>query len=62
MFSTVFFDSITAPFLVLALVQFPVYGIVISVVNEKKVTAFLLAAIHISLVTLCFVFVGESFN
>ena len=47
--STALFDSITPPFVILAVIQFPLYGFVLGYANEKGrlvSTAILLCVVH----------------
>lgn len=47
--SVVIFDSITAPFIILAIIQFPLYGIVLGQANEKGrliLMSILLSVVH----------------
>jgi hypothetical protein len=65
MLSTIFFESITAPFILLAVIQIPFYGVILGAANAKDkylplAKAFLVA--HILAVAACFLFVGESFS
>ena len=60
--STIFFHSITIPFLLLAIAQFPLYGIVLSFFSGKRFPIFILALIHLSMVMLCLLLVGEDFS
>jgi hypothetical protein len=34
--STAVFDSITPPFIILAIIQFPIYGVALGYANEKR--------------------------
>ena len=62
MLSTVFLNAITIPALFLAIVQFPIYGLILSIVTQKKFAALILTAIHVSLAILSLVLIGENFS
>jgi hypothetical protein len=56
MLSTVPFHSIRRPFILLAVVQYPLYGLLVGIANLKRtllICGFALAIIHISLVVAC---------
>ncbi len=62
--STVVFETINNFFLLVAITQSPIYGIILalSVRSDKfKVVSSLLIAIHILFVVLCFLLIGENF-
>ena len=64
MLSTVAFDTITIPFLILGLLQFPAYGIVLGLMNRRS--AFLLglialAILHGSAAAAALALIGENF-
>ena len=65
MLSTHLFESITSPFLFLALVQFPLYGLVLAMASLKgkdwQVSS-VLATVHAIAVMLCFVIPMPSFS
>lgn len=65
MLSTTLFDGITAPFLILAFAQFPLYGIFIGLMN-KRGNLFHglvgLVAIHVGATIACMLLVGENFS
>ncbi len=56
--SAEFPDSITLPWIVLALIQFPLYGLVIGLASHKKPVAYLVCSaiilIHAAGIALCF--------
>ncbi len=64
MLSTVLFRSIVAPFIVVAVLQFPLYGLLLGRANAsgtfaRWATAILI--IHLLAVLSCFLLVGENF-
>ena len=65
MLSTTLFRSITAPFILLAVIQILFYGIILGAANAKDrflpLAGTVLAA-HILAVAACFLFVGEAFS
>ena len=64
MLSTVLFGSIIAPFIAIAFLQFPIYGLVLGRANVKGNIArwgARLMVIHVMAVLVCFLLVGESF-
>ena len=65
MLSTVFLDSITLPFLLLALVQFPVYGFIMGLANVRghlRESTIAISIAHLFAVIACFAFIGENFS
>ena len=65
MLSTRALGSITVPFLFLAIIQFPLYGVIVGLANLKgKLLAYVIGAlvIHTLAVLACFAFVGENFS
>ena len=65
MISTCFLDYITLPFIVLACVQFPIYGVVLSVANTRGKfgpVARGVAIVHIAATALAFAFSGSAFH
>ena len=65
MLSTIVFGSIIGPFIALAIVQFPLYGLLIGTANEKsRVLPYAagLLIIHALAVIACFVLIGENFS
>jgi len=65
MLSTLRVGSITGPFIWLAIVQFPVYGVALGVANKNhKIlpAAFLLLAIHSVAAIIASVFLSENFR
>jgi hypothetical protein len=56
MLSTFLFQSITIPFIVLAIAQFPLYGLLLAFAHERKqsrLVAIGLAVVHITAAALC---------
>jgi hypothetical protein len=65
MLSTVFWGSITNPFITLAVLQYPFYGLLVGIVNAKRKGrsfGLALAIFHVSAVVVCFLLVGENFS
>jgi uncharacterized membrane protein YqjE len=65
MLSTILFGSIITPFIALAIVQFPLYGLLIGTANEKRRLApyaIGLVTIHALAVVTCFLLVRENFS
>ena len=63
--STIMFGSITTPFLLLAAIQFIIYGLVFGLanVNGRFVPlVFLAIGLHIGGVIACFVLIGRNFS
>ena len=63
MLSATVFDSITIPFIILALVQFPLYGVALGYANERGRTtsvAILLVVLHSVAVAALFLIVRSS--
>ena len=64
MVSIVFFKSITIPFIVLAIIEIPFYGLVLGVANAKNKFlpfAVVILLAHILAVAACFLFIDKSF-
>lgn len=64
MLSTISFATITLPFLIIGLLQFPVYGLILGdSIRKGKLLQSIAAivAIHVLTVSACFYFIGESF-
>jgi len=64
MLSTIFFQSITTPFITLAVIQYPVYGVVLGLANRnghllRHATALL--AIHVLLAAVCLIVPDQNF-
>jgi hypothetical protein len=66
MISTATNEIITGPYVVLAILQFPIYGLLLALGSKSKggfgVTAKLLGAIHICAAVLAFMTSGSSFT
>jgi hypothetical protein len=65
MLSTIFFDSITFPFVLLAILQFPLYGLIYGMAKMKSGKTFVIFPLfifHLLVVTFCFIFVSENFS
>jgi hypothetical protein len=65
MLSATVFNSITFPFILLAIAQFPIYGIILGFANLKNkliVSAIGLLVIHLLTFAVCFLLTGESFS
>lgn len=65
MLSVIFFGEITAPFILLAVVQIPFYGVVFGAANTKDRLLPLAGAVlvaRILAVAACFLFIGEDFS
>ena len=65
MLSTVAADQITLPFVLLAILQFPLYGVLLGLANRVKRfrnAILLISVVHSIAVVLCFVFIGENFS
>jgi ABC-type methionine transport system permease subunit len=65
MLSTILFGSITVPFILLAVAQFPAYGVILGHANEKG--GFMRAAcavltVHALAVVACLTWIGENFS
>ena len=62
--SALFIDSIVAPFIVLAVVQFPLYGLALGKAAQKgrllKTLCFILVA-HVAAALICFLPIGDNF-
>lgn len=62
MLSTIFFHSITPVFIVVAFAQYPVYGFILSILNENKFVGIAIVAVHTVSAVLCIILIGESFS
>jgi hypothetical protein len=65
MLSTIGFHSITAPFMLLAIVQFPIYGIVLGRVRRRerlRRMSIWLITLHSLAVLACLLFVDRNFS
>jgi hypothetical protein len=63
MISTIYLNSITLPFIILGIIQFPLYGIIIAIAIKKwKLFTSLILAFHILSVFFCLNFVGSAFS
>ena len=65
MFSTFLFKSINDPFILLGIIQFPVYGFILAFGSQRKrlgLSAIVLAVAHILAVALCFILPSENFS
>ena len=65
MLSTIVFGSITAPFIVLAVAQFPAYGVILGRANEKgrlMRAACAVLAVHVLAAVACLMWIGENFS
>jgi hypothetical protein len=63
--STAVFDSITLPFIILAIIQFPLYGIVLAYANEKGrfvSMSILLCVVHGIALTAMFLVANQNFS
>lgn len=63
--SAVIFDSITIPFIILAIIQFPLYGIALGQANEKGCLismSILLCVVHGVALTAMFLVANENFS
>lgn len=62
MLSTVFLHSITSSFIVFAIFQFPVYGLILSFFDERKFVFTMIAVCHTLLVIACLILIGSDFG
>ena len=65
MLSTVVADQISLSFVVVAGLQFPLYGLLVGLANRVgrlRNAILLISVIHSIAVSLCFVFIGENFS
>ena len=62
MLSTVLFNSITSPFLLVAAAQLPMYGLILSLADKRRVVVYTLPVIHILFASLCIFFIPEGFR
>jgi hypothetical protein len=65
MLSTIPFGSITVPFILLAVAQFPAYGMILGRANEKGKfmhAAVVMLAVHVLAAASCLMWVGENFS
>ncbi len=59
------FESITVPFVFLAILQFPIYGTVLGWMNRRsdmKNALLSLLILHLGAAVLCLFFVGDNFS
>ncbi len=65
MLSTALFHSIPAPFILLAILQFPLYGLILAFAGERKrlgLLVIVLAVVHILAAGLCLILASENFS
>jgi hypothetical protein len=65
MLSTILFSSITIPFILPAVAQFPAYGVILGHANEKGSfmrAACAVLAVHTLTAVACLMWVGENFS
>jgi hypothetical protein len=62
MLSTIYYESITFPFLLLGVVQIPVYGLFISALRNRRTSLMLLSLLHTVFVILALSYVGRNFS
>ena len=65
MLSTIVFDEITAPFLILGIVQFPIYGLILGLMNRRRalVPALIgLSILHLGAAVCALILIGENFS
>ncbi len=65
MLSTFLFESITAPFILLAIIQFPLYGFILAFASERKrfgSLVIVLAMAHILAAALCLFLASDNFS
>ncbi|HEX8735546.1 MAG TPA: hypothetical protein VF721_09500 [Pyrinomonadaceae bacterium] len=65
MLSVLVFNSITIPFFLLAVAQFPLYGIILGFANLKnklRVSTIGLLLVHLLALAVCFLLTGERFS
>lgn len=65
MLSTIAFDEITVLFLVVGLIQFPVYGVFLGAMNRFGLlwpAIIALSILHIGAIAACFLLIGEDFS
>jgi hypothetical protein len=65
MLSVIFFSSIAAPFILLAVIQIPFYGVLFGAANAKSNFLPLAGAVlvaHVLAAMACLLFIGESFS
>jgi hypothetical protein len=64
MISTLFFQSITIPFVILAVIQFPLYGFLLAMSGKGKrmiLRMIGLAVLHVLAIMTCFMIVNSNF-
>ena len=64
MFSTAFYQSITGPFIILAVVQYPAYGLLSGLSSRQgrlRLMSVILLAIHALVAVLCLVVPNQNF-
>ena len=60
--STAVNETITSAFVVVAVVQFPLYGVILALAGERRsFVAVALVCVHIAAVVLCFFLASDSF-
>ena len=65
MLSTFLTESITEPFILIGIIQFPLYGLILAFGGLRKPLgslAIVLAVVHVLTVALCFFLVSENFS
>jgi hypothetical protein len=65
MLSTLIFDSITAPFILLAIIQYPLYGIALGIAGKKRRFSHMVIALlilHLLAVVVFILFPNRSFG
>lgn len=65
MISTLQFKSITTIFIIIAVIQFPIYGIILGFSSRKGrllISGIVLGIIHIFFVILCLILLNENFS
>ncbi|MBE8725925.1 hypothetical protein [Flavobacterium hungaricum] len=61
-FTCIWFAELSFFNLILAILQFPAYGLLIDKSNDKRKTMLMISILHILIVGLIFVFVNENWN
>lgn len=65
MLSTLIFDIITVPFLIIGLMQFPAYGVILGLMNQRAALVPALIAIvilHVAAAATALCVIGETFS
>jgi hypothetical protein len=64
MLSTLLFNSITMPFVLIAFAQFPLYGLLLTITAESKRLwmLILIVSVHVAAATLCILQYPENFS